>query len=516
MSRADAVRIFIRRFVVALVVATVISGTAAIVANVVENQKLNEIPTVTIPLDILSPPGKPGAPTNYLIIGSDSRAFVDTPAQAKAFGSAKDVGTGRSDVMMVVHTEPALGTAFVVSFPRDTEVAIDGHGNDKLNAAFAYGGPALTIETFHKDFGIPIQHFLAVNFVGFQKIVDAIGHVKIFFPTPARDVYTGLYQPTAGCVSLNGERALQYARSRHYLIPREGVTNPDPQRPTEDWIEDPRSDLDRILRQQYFLRSLGQTALNRSSGNPLTALALANAVVSSMTKDQTLTNHDLESLVRTFRGLNPATVEMTTLPVTGGTHGAPLVPKYPEAQPLLDRLKNFNQSTFVLPVAAKPSSVKVVVVDGSGVKGRAATVERELVARGFRSGGSGDASSTEFAKTQVRYGLGKGEKGLSVAEYIGTGNAVEVEDTSVQDGSRTLRGDVLVILGSDYPSLHGLLSQSPSSTIASAPSSSVASTSAGSGTSSSTSTTTTTLGVTPDTRYVPYSGNALVPLIGCP
>jgi LCP family protein required for cell wall assembly len=413
--------------------------------------------------------------------------------------------------MMVVHTDPAEGTAFVVSFPRDTQVEIDGHGRDLLNAAFAYGGPALTIKTFRKDFGIPIQHFLAVNFEGFRKIVDAIGHVKIYFPTPARDMYTGLYQPTRGCVALDGERALQYARSRHYLIPRDGVSNPDPQ-DEHDWIEDPRADLDRIQRQQYFLRSLGQTALNRSSGNPLTALALANAVVSSMSKDQTLTKRELESLVRTFRGLDPATVEMTTLPVEGGTNGAPLVAKYPEAQPVLDRLRNFTPKTFVLPVAADPSTVKVVVVDGSGVKGRAASVERDLVARGFRSGGSGDASSTEFAKTQVRYGLGEGEKGLSVAEYIGTGNAVEVEDTSVQDGSRTLRGDVLVVLGRDYPRLRGLLSKPAASTTSSAPTSSAPAT----GAASTSSTTTTTSAITPDTRYVPYSGDALAPLVGCP
>src|SRR5438105_2395081 len=150
VSRADSIRIFLRRFLVALVVATVISGTVAVVANVVENQKFNDINTVTIPTNVLSPKGKAGSPTNFLIIGSDSRAFVDTPAQAKAFGSAKDVGTGRSDVMMIVHTEPQLGTAFVVSFPRDTEVAIPGHGHDKLNAAFAYGGPALTIKTFRE------------------------------------------------------------------------------------------------------------------------------------------------------------------------------------------------------------------------------------------------------------------------------------------------------------------------------------------------------------------------------
>jgi len=494
---------------VALVVASVISGAAVAVANVVENHKFNNIKTVTIPRNVLSPKGKPGAPANYLIIGSDSRAFVDTPAQAKAFGSAKDVGTGRSDVMMIVHIEPQQGTAFVVSFPRDTEVDIEGHGRDKLNAAYAYGGPALTIKTFRKDFGIPIQHFLAVNFVGFQKIVDAIGRVKIYFPTPALDAFTGLYQPTAGCVALNGERALQYARSRHYRIPRPGVSNPDPQRPDQDWIEDPRSDLDRILRQQYFLRSLGQTALNRSAGNPFTANALADAVTSSMTKDQTLTKRELEGLVRTFRGLNPATVEMTTLPVEGGTNGAPLVPKYPEAQPLLDRLKNLEPPKFVLPQAAKPSTVKVVVVDGSGVQGRAAAVERALVSRGFRSGGSADANSSDFAKTQVRYPTGAGEKGLSVAEYIGTGNAVEVASTNVQEQGRVLRGDVLVILGRDYPSLRGLLAHPDSST--SSPSAR-----GGARSSSSTSSTTTTTGITPDTRYVPVSRDSITPLVGCP
>ena len=204
MNRADSLRIFLRRFVVALVVAIVITSTSVVVANVVENQKFNDIHTIRIPDNVLSAKGPSGAPTNYLIIGSDSRNFVDTPAQAKAFGSAKDVGKGRSDVMMVVHTDPAEGTAFVVSFPRDTQVEIEGHGRDLLNAAFAYGGPALTIKTFRQDFGIPIQHFLAVNFEGFRKIVDAIGHVKIYFPTPARDMYTGLYQPTRGCVALDG------------------------------------------------------------------------------------------------------------------------------------------------------------------------------------------------------------------------------------------------------------------------------------------------------------------------
>jgi LCP family protein required for cell wall assembly len=500
-------RPFVRRFFVALVVASVISATAVLTVNVEETQKFKAIHTVTIPNNVLSPPAKPGAPTNYLIIGSDSRAFVDTPAQAKAFGSAKDVGGARSDVMMVVHLEPALGTALVVSFPRDTYVAIDRHGHDKLNAAFAYGGPELTIRTFRKDFGIPIQHFLEVNFEGFQKIVDAIGHVKIYFPTPARDVFTGLYQPAAGCASLDGGQALAYARSRHYLIPRDGVTNPDPNKPTEDWIEDPRSDLDRIQRQQYFLRSLGQAALNRAGSNPLTALHLADAVVSSMTKDQTLTNNELKSLVRTFRGLDPATVEMTTLPVTGGVGSNPLVAQYPEAQPLLDRLADLTRPRLVVPNPANPAHVKVVVVDGSGVKGRAAAVQAALVARGFRAGGTADLTSSNYAKTQVRYAPGQVSKGLTVALYLGSANVVEAASTTVKDGSRTLTGEVLVIVGRDYPSLQGLLALPIPTT---APSS------AGTATSTSASTTTTTPTTTADTRYVPVSPKSVGPLVGCP
>src|SRR5262249_17550699 len=174
-------------------------------------------------------PGQPGAPATSLIVGSDSRKGATTPAEQRAFGSTGELGNGaRSDVMMVVHLVPAQGTAFVVSFPRDTYVQIPGHDKNLLNAAYAFGGPALLIRTFSKDFGVPIQHYLSVDFEGFQKIVDAIGHVKIFFPTWARDFETGLYQGP-GCNSLDGPQALAYARSRHYAIPREGVTHPDPQ-----------------------------------------------------------------------------------------------------------------------------------------------------------------------------------------------------------------------------------------------------------------------------------------------
>ena len=471
-------------------------------ANVVENQKLSGIDRIKLPDNLLQA-SKAGAPANYLIIGSDSRKFVDTPAEAKAFGSNAEIGNARSDVMMVVHVVPAQGTAYVVSFPRDTYVNIPGHGTDKLNAAFAYGGPALAIKTFQEDFGIPIQHYLAVNFEGFQKIVSSIGHVKIYFPTPARDFYTGLNQPVAGCQSLDGTEALEYARSRHYLIPREGVTNPNPNNES-DWIEDPREDLDRIKRQQYFLRSLGQTAINHGASNPNTALHLADAIANSLTADKTLTNRELKALVRAFRGFDPATVEMTTVPIK--VEGSQLVLDYPAAQAVINRLKDLSVPV-ALPQPVAPSKVKVVVVDGSGVKGRAKHVNAGLVARGFRTGGVGDATDSNYPKTQVRYAPGAVAKGLTVGLYLGTLNVVEAANTTVQLGDKKLSGDVIVVTGQDYSKLHGLLAK-PVPTTTTGP----ASVNNG----GSTTTSSTVPVTTPDTRYVPVAKKGLAPLVGCP
>jgi LCP family protein required for cell wall assembly len=493
-----SLRAFLRRFAVAFVTVSLIATAVISAANIIENNKFSSIRRIKLPNNVLAP-GAAGAPANYLIVGSDSRAFVDNPAERQAFGSNDHAGL--SDVMMVVHLVPSQGTAFVVSFPRDTEVDIPGYGTNLLNAAYAFGGPALLIKTFKEVFGIPIQHYLAVDFLGFENIVNAIGHVKIYFPTTARDFYTGLYQG-AGCDSLAGDQALAYARSRHYAIPRDGVTHPDPQNPS-DWVEDPRADLDRIKRQQYFLRSLGETALEHGASNPFVANRLADAVVHSLTADQGLSNGDIKRLVRTFRGLDPATVEMTTLPVV--PDGAHLKTEYPEAQPILDRLKDLS-SPVRLPLLADPSDIRVVVVDASGTNGRAAELLHKLTARGFVDGGSGDASESNFAKTQVRYAPGHAVDGLTVALYLGTSNVVEASSTTLQLGSQKLTGDVIVVTGRDFPGLRGLLAR-PSR-------SSATSTTARKG-STTTSTTTTTIEV-PDTRYVPVATKGLKPLVGCP
>jgi LCP family protein required for cell wall assembly len=498
-----SLRAFLRRFAVAIVSVTLIATAFVAAVIVVEQNTLGDFKKIHLPDNVLAA-GEAGAPANYLIVGSDTRAGNDTPEDEQAYGP--DDHAGLSDVMMVVHLVPSTGSAFVVSFPRDTEVDIPGHGTDKLNAAYAIGGPALLIKTFQETFGIPIQHYLAVDFQGFEKIANAIGSVKIYFPTAARDFYSNLRQDR-GCNALNGEQALAYARSRHYAIPREGVTNPDPQNDA-DWVEDPLADLNRIKRQQYFLRSLGETALDNGASNPLVALRLARAVVDSLSGDDGLTDRDIKRLVRTFRGLDPATVEMITLPVAQESPpNGPLLPQFPEAQPVLDRLKDLSQPVR-LPQLAEPEDVRVVVVDGSGTEGRATELSERLTDRGFVDGGVGDADVTDFAKTQVRYAPGHAVDGLTVALYIGTSNVAEAESTTLKFGDENLTGDVIVVVGKDYPKLPpGLLDR---------PSTNATTTTAKRGSSTSTSSTTTTTIDVPDTRYVPVATEGLKPLVGCP
>src|SRR5258708_15531663 len=188
-----SLRAFVRRFFVALVVGAVIISAFVLGADLVANAKISQIHRAAIDPSLLTKGG------NYLIIGSDSRAFVDTQKDAQHFGSKATQTGQRSDTIMIAHIDPGKRTGILVSFPRDLWVNIPGHGTAKINAAFAFGGPQLAITTIEQDFNIPISHYLEVDFAGFRDIVNAIGSVPIYFPTPARDKNTGLDIGAAGC-----------------------------------------------------------------------------------------------------------------------------------------------------------------------------------------------------------------------------------------------------------------------------------------------------------------------------
>jgi LCP family protein required for cell wall assembly len=499
--------LFLRRFAVACLLVAVVATAGVVVGNLMGRYAFER--TDTVHIEALDEQER-GKPANFLLIGSDSRDPADLPDQPGQFGTEEDTGPQHSDTMMILHVEPDEKSGLLVSFPRDLLVDIPGHGRNQLNAAYSLGSAPLLIDTIKENFDIPIHHYLEVNFLGFERIVDAIGGVKIYFPTPVHDPYAQLHVDEAGCHELNGREALAYARSRHYFVPR----NLDEPAPWQ-WDEDSEevgpgwtatgSDIDRIPRQQYFLRTLGQAAVDKTGSNPLRATGLLDAVVSNLKRDDVLTQGQLEALVRTFRGLDPRTVQMTTIPYEPSPSDPNrVVVKQPDAGPIIQRLQSFTYPKG-LPSLLPPETIKVRVVNGSGLKGRARAALDALVAHGFVSAGDpADADRSDYPTTQVRYAPDKSEEGATVAITLGTTNLVEAASAE-----GTLGGDVLVVVGRDYDQLEGLLKDPPPSTASTVAVGS-------SGTQQPTTTTSTTLPTTVDTRFVPVDPETGGPLVGCP
>ena len=379
-------------------------------------------------------PDGPAQGGNYLIVGSDSRAFVNEPGQAQAFCEKQCDTTQRADVMMVLHIDPVQKTSLLVSFPRDLLVQFPGGSEGQINSAFDKG-PQEVIDIMRQDFNVNINHYVQVDFQAFISVVDAVGQINVQFDNPTKDDYSGLNIPAAGCVALDGNSALAFVRSRH----REEFVN-------GDWRDrSGRSDLDRIQRQQDFIRKLAAKASAQAGKNPLDAIDIANAVVPKLTVDKQLSTDDILRLVRTFRNVDPSqpgALDMQTLPV-GPAPSNPnrLVVKDAEAAPLLDQLRNFGDTPTTGPAAAQPVDVTVSVVNGSGVSGAAGRAFADFQAQAFAPGTTGNIATT--AQTQVRYAPGGAANGQLVAQYLG-GVGQLVEDLKLKNA------DVTVVIGSDW------------------------------------------------------------------
>ena len=416
------------------------AGVAVAFGNGEVEDSFNDIKVVEIRPDALDLPD-PGGPQNFLVVGTDSRAFVETEAEQRLYGTADEVGGQRSDAIMVVHVDPDAAAGFVVSFPRDLWVDIPGHGEGRLNSAIGYGDVSLIVDTINENFHIPINHYLEVDFAGFQKIVDTIGSVKIWFPTPAKDEVSALNIPEAGCRALNGADALAYVRARHYQWYDADAGK---------WRMDPRSDLSRIERQQYFVRSLAQTALDRGARNLTTAFALLDDMSGALKRDPNLTIDDLKALINAFRDVNPADIEMVTLPVDRANKGGAdvVVPHDPDADAVLSRLWQGGLPQG-LPTMTQPADATVHVLNGSGERGRGAEVQQLFDDAGFDVvGEAGDADRDDYPVTQVRWKPGHGGEGLAVVTALGTPSAAEAAPTDDLGGA-----NVLVIVGRDWDTL---------------------------------------------------------------
>ncbi len=287
-----------------------------------------------------------GEVMNVLLVGSDSREGLTGDAAAQA--GQEEVGGERSDTIILLHVDPRAQKAGILSIPRDLYVPIAGTDrSDRVNAAFALGGPERLLATVQQSLGIPINHFAELDFVGFREIVDAVGGVTVFIPNPARDFSSGLDLPRAGCVELNGEQALAWVRSRHYEYLTGGR-----------WIEDPRGDLGRISRQQEFLRRVMKRAVRAGVLHPLKLNRLIGIGVRNLKVDAAMSTSDIASLARRFRTVDPDTVDTLVLPTEPKTIGGKdvLVLKESEAEATITRLNGGSPEGGEPTTAPAPAS----------------------------------------------------------------------------------------------------------------------------------------------------------------
>jgi LCP family protein required for cell wall assembly len=435
---------FLQRFWVACVVALVSTALVIGGAYFLAARKVAQVPKVKMDTSVLQDGG------NFLLIGSDSRAFVEqSPQDAQHFGSPQQEVGQRSDTIMVAHVDSARGTGFIVSFPRDLWVDIPGMGKAKLNAAFN-AGPQRLIETIEQDFGVPISHYLQVDFAGFRNIVDAIGTIPIYFPTPARDKLSGLYINQAGCQHLNGADALAYVRSRYYEMLENGK-----------WHSDPSSDLGRIKRQQYFLRTLAQQAVHASEHSPWKAPKILDNMLANLQRDPKLGLSALRGLAYAFHG--SGTLETFTLP----THPQKingqdaLVLDDAQAGPLLARLRGVSGGGTAPPPPAgvTADSVHVAVRNGTARSGVAGSTLNALRQAGFSVLPPAiNADRNDYKVTEVRYVKGAERKAQLVLAYLhGAGKSVALASapSDAQDA------DVVLVVGRDFTSITKPAATSP-------------------------------------------------------
>ena len=202
------------RFTIALVVSLALVVGGLVTVNVIIDQKIGSIDRVQLDT---APDTDPGAPANFLLIGSDTRQFISTGEDAGQFGDPEVEGGQRSDTIMVIHVDPEQQQGFLVSFPRDLMVDIPGMGTQKINAAFNEG-PQKVIDTLKANFDIDIHHYLEIDFESFRGIVDAMGGVAVYLAAPGRDQksqfeippYYGYRPFEPGCYVLDGNNALGY------------------------------------------------------------------------------------------------------------------------------------------------------------------------------------------------------------------------------------------------------------------------------------------------------------------
>ena len=294
-------------------------------------------------------PKRESSAVNYLIVGSDTREGLSRAEIKRLKVGGTDVAAGkRSDTMLLVHISKKRDKAAIISVPRDSYAKIPEHQNSqgkvipatysKINSAFNWGGAPLLIQTFEEMSGLRIDHYVEINFVGFVRMVDALGGVEFCTKRDIDDPKSHLVLP-AGRHILDGVDSLKYVRTRQF---------------------DGLGDLGRMKRQQEFAGAMLRKAT--SAGvllNPVKMVDFISSALDSVVTDEGLSQGDLLTLGKQLRNLSASNVRTLTIPLKyynyskNGVSAAVLWDPV-LAPELFDRIK--NDDALIDKVKADPSA----------------------------------------------------------------------------------------------------------------------------------------------------------------
>ncbi len=372
----------------------------------------------TIPssdLSLADPPARLSDPRTFLLIGSDSREGMP-----EEFG---DFGGERADVIMLAKVLPGDGRLQILSIPRDLKTQYRG-STAKINAALN-DGPAAMVDAVTAATGIPVNHYIQVDFAGFAGMVDAIGGIEMTFPYPARDFNAWLEMP-AGTHVLDGAHALALARSRSYQELRDGR-----------WVSVDAGDIGRTRRQQDLLLAM-LTQIDRPSSIGGFG-GLLDALGGFVVVDDTLDENAIIQLAWEMRDLGPEDLDTATLPVTdlqenGVWYVTPIQPA------ATDVLRAFDAGATM---EAPSETVSVAVQNGNGRVGAASSVAEILEGLGFEVTSVANSGRVDYPETLILSRPENLARAEAVAAALGYGEAAV--------GRPPSDADVVVIVGLDAP-----------------------------------------------------------------